>query len=102
MTLALLPPEAAPPIGERSVPVLTHANVRIEQILSGDNATPQDYLQDHDEWAVVLAGAAVIQVDGERLQLGPGDSVFLPALVPHTVVETSAGTSWLAVHIPPA
>ena len=29
----------------------------------------------------------------------PGDWTFLPAGVPHSVIETEAGTNWLAVHL---
>ena len=47
----------------------------------------------------MLAGGAVLEVDGRRLKLAPGDWVFLPAGVPHTVARTAAGTSWLAVHL---
>jgi cupin 2 domain-containing protein len=48
---------------------------------------------------VVLEGAAVVEVDGERLDLAPGDWVLLPAGVPHSVVRTEIGTNWLAVHV---
>lgn len=48
---------------------------------------------------MVLEGAAVVEVDGERLDLAAGDWVFLPAGVPHSVVHTEAGTNWLAVHV---
>lgn len=86
--------------------MLRHRNVVIEQILSGAGETPQHYVQDHDEWVVVLAGAAVLDVDGRRRELAPGDWAFLPATVPHVVVATATGTSWLAVHVhagnPPA
>jgi len=73
--------------------------VTVEQILSGRNDAPQRYLQTDDEWVVVLAGAAVLDVDGQPRAMGPGDWAFLPAGVPHTVVETAAGTNWLAVHL---
>ncbi|CAA9260297.1 MAG: hypothetical protein AVDCRST_MAG10-2715 [uncultured Acidimicrobiales bacterium] len=63
---------------------------------------PYDYLQEDDEWVVVLAGTGMVEVDGHRQTLGPGDWAFLPAGVPHRVVCTEAGTSWLAVHTPPA
>lgn len=56
-------------------------------------------MQDTDEWVVVLHGAAVVEVEGERIDLNAGDWVFLPAGVPHSVVRTEAGTNWLAVHI---
>lgn len=99
---SLSPASAAPATGERFEAVLDHRNVAIRQILSGHTGTPQKFLQDDDEWVVVLAGEALIDVDGERLGLEPGDWVFLPARVPHTVLETAAGTIWLAVHVRPA
>jgi cupin 2 domain-containing protein len=74
----------------------------VEQILSGANERPRSYVQDQDEWVVLLVGAAVLDLDGEPMDLGPGDWAFLPAGVPHTVVSTSAATSWLAVHLHPA
>ena len=48
---------------------------------------------------VVLEGAAVVEADGERLDLAPGDWVLVPAGVPHSVVRTEIGTNWLAVHV---
>lgn len=71
----------------------------VEQILSGRNDQPVDFVQDHDEWVAVLAGAAVLDVEGERLDLRPGDWVLLPSGVRHSVVTTEAGTSWLALHL---
>ncbi len=50
---------------------------------------------------MVVSGRAVLEVDGERLALAPGDWLFLPAGVPHTVLETDPPTSWLAVHLHP-
>jgi cupin 2 domain-containing protein len=79
--------------------VLAHHPLIVEQILSGHNESRTDFLQDTDEWVVVLEGAAVVEVDGERLDLAPGDWVLLPAGVPHSVVRTEIGTNWLAVHV---
>jgi cupin 2 domain-containing protein len=70
----------------------------VEQILSGTLAAPVDFDQEHDEWVVVLAGDAVLEVGGERIGLGAGDWVLLPARTPHRLVETVPGTSWLALH----
>lgn len=96
-------PSDAPAAGkELFVRLLTCRNVVIEQILSGANSAAIPYLQEQDEWVVVLAGGAELSVGGEPVELGPGDWVFLPAGVPHTVVRTAQGTSWLAVHLHPA
>ena len=46
-------------------------NLVVEQVLSGQ-VEPVDYDQDEDEWAVVLEGAAVLDVDGERVELVEG------------------------------
>jgi cupin 2 domain-containing protein len=81
--------------------LLAHRNLVVEQILSGHDDAPRTYVQDQDEWVVLLGGAALLDVNGDRIDLGPGDWAFLPANVPHTVVSTSAGTSWLAVHLHP-
>ena len=74
----------------------------VEQILSGPDVDPADYLQDSDEWITLLAGAAALEVGGERVELGPGDWVLLPAGLPHRLVEVASGSNWLAVHVHPA
>ena len=73
----------------------------LEQILSGADVEPEDYLQTHDEWVVLLAGAAVLDVGGELVELGAGDWTVLPAGVPHRLVEVAPGTNWLALHVHP-
>jgi cupin 2 domain-containing protein len=94
-------PASAPDAGEELVELLTHENLLVEQILSAASSEPAAYLQEQDEWVAVLSGGAVLDVAGERVELSPGDWVFLPAAVPHTVVSTEARTSWLAVHLDP-
>jgi cupin 2 domain-containing protein len=92
----------APAAGEELfLELLGHRNLVVEQIVSGASDRPSAYLQEQDEWVAVLDGGASITVDGEPVELGPGDWVFLPAGVPHTVEHTEAGTSWLAVHLHP-
>jgi mannose-6-phosphate isomerase-like protein (cupin superfamily) len=71
---------------------------RIEHIVSSD--TPETSLQRQtlDEWVLVLAGRAVLEVDGSSVGVGAGDWLLLPAGTPHRVVQTESGTHWLAVH----
>ena len=90
---------SAPASGEETSTLAALGPVRVEQILSGRLAGPADYVQDHDEWVVLLDGAAVLDVDGQRCELEPGDWVLLPSGVPHTLVSTRPGSSWLAVHM---
>jgi len=89
--------DTAPAVGERTIALATASGFTVEQILSGTLAEPVEYLQDHDEWVVVLAGAAVLEVDGRRCELRTGDWLLLPAEIPHRLVTTDPATSWLAV-----
>ena len=65
--------------------------------MSGRLVDPVDYPGDVDEWVVVLAGRAQLEVAGTRLTLDAGDWVLLPAGTPHRLAETEPGTSWLTV-----
>src|SRR5262249_36507104 len=89
--------DAAPADGEHTTVVARGEGFVVEQILSGTLAAPQHYEQDHDEWFVVLGGAAVLEVDGVAHDLVVGDWWLLPAGTPHTLVRTDPGTSWLTV-----
>ena len=92
-------PGAAPASGEEMHELLSQRNLVVEQILSAASSEPAAYLQEQDEWVVVLAGGASMTVGGEPVELSPGDWVLLPAGVQHTVERTEQGTSWLAVHL---
>jgi cupin 2 domain-containing protein len=74
-------------------------NVVIEQILDGVTDAPVDYDQDHDEWVVLLEGAAELEVNGGTLLLEQGDWVLLPQQTPHRLIRTTKGTSWLAIRV---
>lgn len=89
----------APAGGERFDPLLDLRNLLIERITSSAGAPSSTYVQEQDEWVVLLRGEATLVVDGERLELSAGDHVFLPARTPHTVERTSEGALWLAVHL---
>ncbi len=94
--------DAEPPHeGERFDTLLSHKNLMVERIVSSSAITPREYVQPHDEWVVLIKGEAVLQVAGESIALKPGDHLFLPAGVPHTVERTSHGAMWLAVHLHP-
>ena len=90
----------APPNGEQVFPLFDTAGVRIERILSGTLDGPVGYVQDHDEWVLLLEGAAVIEVEGRVVDLVAGDWLVLPSGVPHRLVRTEPGSNWLAVRVP--
>jgi cupin 2 domain-containing protein len=87
--------------GERFETILSHRNLVIERIISSAKITPHEYVQEQDEWVLLLQGEAVIEVAAESVSLKSGDYLFLPAGVPHKVVRTSEGAVWLAVHLYP-
>jgi hypothetical protein len=89
----------APETGEATAVIASGPGWRIEQILSGRLDAPLDDVLDHREWALVLEGAAALEVDGVVHSLAPGDWVLLGAGVPHRVLSATPGTRWLAVHV---
>lgn len=94
--------DAAPPEqGERFDVLLSHKGLVIERIVSTSKIASQPYVQEQDEWVVLLQGGATLQVAGEQVALNDGDYLFLPAHTPHTVLAVSDGAMWLAVHLHP-
>jgi cupin 2 domain-containing protein len=76
--------------------------VRIERIVSEGHSSPPGFWydqQDH-EWVLVLKGGARIQFEGSTVEMGPGDSLNIPARTKHRVAWTTPDepTIWLAVH----
>lgn len=78
---------------------LQHKNIKINRIVSSDNLDPIEYIQKEDEWVVLLEGEAVLLVNGKEVKLKKGDTLFIAAHTPHSVLKTQNGTLWLAVHI---
>jgi len=95
----ILDGSSAPASGERVDVLARLGDLAVEQILSGESDEPVEFLQSSDEWLVLLEGDAVLEAEGARLELAPGDWVLLPAGTPHRLVRTGAGTSWLTVHL---
>lgn len=103
MRLGNLYRDIAPPTdGERFETLLQHRNLVVERIVSSSKAMPAEFVQEQDEWVLLLRGTAALEVNGEALPLEQGDYIFLPARTPHTVRQVSEGAVWLAVHLHPA
>jgi cupin 2 domain-containing protein len=84
--------------------LLERPGIRIERIVSTGQATPADapFRQDHEEWVLLLSGAAGLWIEGEgEVRLLPGDCVTIAAGAAHRVTWTDADapTVWLAVHL---
>jgi len=79
--------------------LLKHKNVEIKRIVSNTLKTPQSFCQEEDEFVVLLKGCAKIEINGEVKKLKTGDTLFIPANTPHTLLKTKKTAVWLAVHI---
>lgn len=88
--------------GEVFTQLLAQPGVRIERIVSAGQATPEEqpFVQDADEWVIVLAGSAAIRLEGHaEVALNPGDHLLIPGGTRHWVTRTATPTVWLAVHL---
>jgi cupin 2 domain-containing protein len=82
--------------------LLEQPGVRIERIVSYGQASPEGfwYDQDHDEWVIVLQGAARLQFEDRTVEMNRGDFVHIRDHEKHRVEWTTPHepTIWLAVH----
>jgi cupin 2 domain-containing protein len=92
--------DRVPPAGEEFHDLARVGGARIEHI--GSSATPDhgEQVQPWDEWVLVVAGGARLEVGGELVALGPREWLLIPAGTVHRVVATEHGTHWIAVHGP--
>lgn len=88
-----------PKTDEDFTALLKHKNIKINRIVSSDNHEEKEYIQDEDEWLVLLEGGVTLLVNNDEKVLKKGDTLFIAAKVPHTVLDTSHGAVWLTVHI---
>jgi cupin 2 domain-containing protein len=78
--------------------------VRIERIVSTDQASPPGFWYDQawPEWVLLISGAAGLLLEGESAPrpLKAGDYLLIPAGRRHRIEWTDATepTIWLAVH----
>lgn len=89
----------APKVGEKFDTLLQHKGIKIVRIVSSDSADHKVYMQDEDEWIVVIDGKATLELESQMIKLHKGDTLLIPAKTPHRVIETLSGTLWLAIHI---
>jgi len=92
---AYLTPES----GETFTTLLEHKNIKINRIVSASNVESIEYIQEEDEWLVLIEGEATLLVNKEEKMLQKGDTLFISAKTPHRVLKTVEGTVWLTLHI---
>jgi len=88
-----------PKTGETFTTLLEHKNIKINRITSSKTVEPIEYIQEEDEWLVLLQGKATLLMQGTEVVLTGGETLFIPAKTPHSVIQTDDNTLWLAVHI---
>ena len=88
-----------PQSGESFTTLLEHKSIKINRIVSSDELVETEYIQEEDEWLVVLEGEATLLLNDEKKTLIKGDTLFIPSKTPHRVLSTQSGTVWLTVHI---
>jgi len=88
-----------PQKGETFTPLLEHKNIKINRIISSSSIEPKEYIQDEDEWIVVLEGKATLLIRNKEVTLLKGDTFFISANTPHKILKVENGTVWLTVHI---
>ncbi|MBB5375996.1 quercetin dioxygenase-like cupin family protein [Deinococcus metalli] len=77
------------PDGEHHLVRGEHASMRLWHREEPGDAKPET-MNEYETLGYVIAGRAVLTVDGETLALEPGDSYCVPMNVPHSyrIVET--------------
>jgi len=88
-----------PKNSETFTTLLEHKNIQIKRIVSSDKIEPIEYIQEEDEWVVLIEGEATLLIANEEKVLQKGDTLFIPAKTPHKILKTKSGTLWLAIHI---
>jgi cupin 2 domain-containing protein len=88
-----------PNSGEIFTTLLKYKNIKINRIVSSANIEPIEYMQEEDEWLVLLEGEATLLIDKKEKVLTKGETLFIPAHTPHAVLKTQDGTVWLTIHI---
>ncbi len=74
--------------------------IRIEQIISSGQSSPEDFWYDQvdNEWVLILEGEGIIEfADNSYKILTKGEYLFIPAHCKHRVKQTLNPTIWLAI-----
>lgn len=87
---ALVTPMATPRLGSDQISV-------IRQKMGNGKSNPT-HTQTSEEVMVMLSGTVTVTVDKEIVSLSAGDTLIVPAEVPHSIENTSGGESeWLII-----
>lgn len=87
-----------PNIGETFTTLFENKKIKIIQIVSSDSVEKKVYIQEEDEFVFILEGSAKLRIDGDIKEMTKGEYLYIPAQMPHEILETTHGTLWLAIH----
>lgn len=87
-----------PKNGEEFKTLFENKKIKIIRIISSQNLKDKLYIQDEDEFVIVLEGSAKLRIGNDIKILQKGEFLYIPAKMPHEVLETQNGTLWLAIH----
>ena len=87
-----------PKIGEEFTTLLEKENIKIARIVSSDKLEEKEYYQKEDEFVILLEGKASLEIEGKKVTLNRGETLFIPAKTKHKVLTCQKGTLWLAIH----
>ncbi len=87
-----------PKNGEEFATLFENKKIKITRIVSSDILENKQYIQDEDEFVIVLEGSAKLRVEDDIKILQKGEFLYIPAKMPHEVLDIKNGTLWLAVH----
>lgn len=75
--------------------------VKIKRITSPKNFKSEVFVQDANEWVMVLQGSAELKMENKEIYLKAGEHVFIPSKTSHQILKTSGDieTVWLAVYL---
>ncbi len=89
---------AIPKNGEDFTTLFENKKIKITRIISSDILENKQYIQDEDEFVIVLEGSAKLKIGDNVKNLQKGEFLYIPAKMPHEVLDTKNGTLWLAIH----
>jgi cupin 2 domain-containing protein len=88
-----------PSIGEIHETLFKQNNIEISHIVSSSKLPDIEYDQEKDEFAIILEGAARLEIEGREVCLKKGEHIFIKAHTKHRVLTCDNGTRWLAVYM---
>lgn len=102
-SLSLLPRQEFGPLSLRELPLPPgkFSVSCVHERLPRRSATPEIYHEATDEFVFVLSGRGAILLDGRRLAVRAGDSLYIPAGAVHGVVSGGSPIEALSIFSPP-